>query len=71
MAFAQANLGNQYLRMGRSEEAKPHPRHAHVVFAHRGSPHAHDVAQALVEACGSPEAASDYLAELFEVHEVD
>ncbi len=71
VAVAQVGIANIHLQAGRIEDAKPLLRHAYVVFAHHGSPHADGVAQALVEACGSLEAANDYLAQVFTVHDVD
>jgi tetratricopeptide (TPR) repeat protein len=66
MAHTRTRIGGLYLRTGRAEEAKPHLRRAYLVFSHLGSPHADTAARALVEACGSVEAANAYLAEQFQ-----
>jgi hypothetical protein len=59
------------MRVSRLDEAKPLLRHAYVVLARLSPSQANSVFEALMEACGSAEAATEYVSKLFEVHEVD
>ena len=64
MASTWGNIGFLYLNTGRSEEARPLLARAYFIFAKIGSPDQHSAAQALVQVCGSVEAANSYLAEV-------
>jgi hypothetical protein len=61
MASTWTNIALLYLRTRRAEEAKPLLGRACLVFSQLGSPHAETAGRALVEACGSAEAANAYL----------
>jgi tetratricopeptide (TPR) repeat protein len=62
MASTWTNLGLLYLQTDQTEEARPLLARAYLIFARIGSPHAETAARALVQACGSAEAAEAYLA---------
>jgi tetratricopeptide (TPR) repeat protein len=64
MASTWANLGLLYLQTDQTEEARPLLARAYLIFAKIGSPHAETAARALVQACGSAEAAEAYLAQV-------
>jgi len=66
MASTWTNMGLIYLQTDRIEEAKPRLARAYLAFARLGSPHADTAADALVQACGSAEAANAYLAQMTE-----
>lgn len=64
MAQTFGNLGLLYLQTDQTEEARPLLARAYLIFAKIGSPHAETAARALVQACGSAEAAEAYLAQV-------
>jgi tetratricopeptide (TPR) repeat protein len=55
------NLAVVYLQTNRPEQAKPLLARAYLIFTKVGSPNAQSAAAALVQACGSVEAANAYL----------
>jgi len=66
MASTWTNMGLLYMQIERVEEAKPLLARAYLIFVQVGSPNADTAAQALVQACGSVEAANAYLARMVE-----
>ena len=66
MAQTWINMAILYLDTGRPAEAKPLLARAYLILSQCGSPYADTAAQRLVEACGSVEAADDYLTQLVE-----
>jgi tetratricopeptide (TPR) repeat protein len=66
MASIWNNMALLYLEIDQVEEAKPLLVRAYSTFAQLRSPEAQNAANALVQACGSVDAANAYLAQLAE-----
>lgn len=64
LAATWSNLGLLYLRTGQAEEARPFLARAFLLFDQLGLPDAANIARALIQACGSVEAANAYLAQV-------